>query len=447
MNHNTKYSAIEEKVYAEQVRLLYRALPASIAANLIASLLIVYIQWNAIAHDSLVIWLCVFVVFILLRSVLCIKYTRTAEIGDYRPWGTAFNIGAGMAGLLWGAAGILMFPAGNELHQMTLIFCLLAMSTGAVSSHSFLKTPPYIFLVFTLTPLFFRIMYEANRFAFFFEAALVLSVVFFLSSAKRNYESTASNIRLRLDAAEKEKEIKKNQKIAEQANHAKDEFLSLMSHELRTPLNAILGFSQLLKADAKDKIIKDNAQEISNAGNHLLELINEILDLSSITIERLSLNMDNFSLNRVISRCLSIIRPLAIENNITITDEITENSDYIVYADQTRIKQIVLNLLSNAIKYNKAKGNILLRCEVINSKRLRIFVIDTGIGMTEEQQANLFIPFERLGAESTTIIAAGIGLNIMRKVLEEMGGDIGVESKIGKGSTIWFDINQSNIKA
>lgn len=438
---NNKNTALAERVYSEQVKLLYKALPASILANLIAGLLILRIQWVVVQDTGPILWLFYFESFMVLRAILYFKYSRTAHIENYRFWGMAFNIAAGITGFLWGAAGIFMFPVGDPLYQMTLIFCLLAMSAGAVSSHSFLKTPPFVFIIFSLTPVFIRFLFEKTPISLTLEFALILSIIYLLMSAKRNAESTADNIRMRLDAIDKEEKIKKSQQAVKRANRAKDEFLSLMSHELRTPLNSILGYGQLLRMDAKDPISKDNAQEVLNAGNHLLKLIDEILNLSKRQVSGSIPGFQAINLNKIIEECLSIIRPLAIERHIAIEDEISTHTEYVFFADQVRIKQILINLLSNAVKYNKDGGRIQLHCQETGSDRLRICVTDTGIGLSEEQQSRLFIPFERMETDKMEMAATGIGLHVTKLLLEDMGGDIGVDSLPGQGSTFWIEVN------
>lgn len=439
--YNNKDISLDERVYSEQVKLLYKALPASILANCIAGLLIIRIQWPVIQDTVPVIWLFVFEFFMILRAALYFKYSRTSGIENYRFWGNAFVFASGITGLLWGVAGVIMFPAGNELYQMTLIFCLMAMSAGAVTSHSFLKAPPFIFIFFSTTPLFVRFLFEETSLSLSLGAVLVLSVIYLLMSSNRGVNSAAENIRMRFNAVDKEEEIKNSERAVEKANRAKDEFFSLMNHELRTPLNSILGYGQLLKMGAKDEEAKDNAQEVLIAGNHLLKLINEILVLSKIESTSPVLKFQPVNLNKIIEECLSLIRPLAIERHITITDDISTKTEYMIYSDQIRIKQILINLFSNAVKYNKDGGNIRLHCEEISPGRLRIFVSDSGVGLSEDQQATLFVPFERRNADKKGKSDISIGLHVTKFLLKEMEGDIGVESQLGQGSTFWIEVN------
>lgn len=231
---------------------------------------------------------------------------------------------------------------------------------------------------------------------------------------------------------------------AEQANRAKSEFLSHMSHELRTPLNAVLGFGQLLESDPDEPLTPsqhENIRHILDAGWHLLELVNEVLDLSRIEAGKMALAIGNLDLGAVLGECVDLVSPLAEKRGIGI-DKSEACSIYFVAGDKTRLKQVLLNLLSNAVKYNRVHGAITLDCREMPNDAVRLSVSDTGLGIPAEKMAQLFQPFSRLDADKTDIQGAGVGLVISKRLIELMGGSIGVDSVPGKGSTFWIELRQ-----
>ena len=234
---------------------------------------------------------------------------------------------------------------------------------------------------------------------------------------------------------------------ADKASQAKSQFLSRISHDLRTPLTAIMGFGQLLGMDKNSPLSQlqnDSVAEINMASEHLLELIDEILNLAQIESGHIELHLEAINTCELVAECQALISPLAAERDISFTTAHTHSEQLpghpsFVEADRKRLKQVLLNLLSNAVKYNRHGGSISIRCEPAD-RNLRILVTDTGEGLTEEQQEHLFSAFERLGAEHSAIKGSGIGLVIAKGLVENMAGTIGVESEPGKGSTFWIEL-------
>lgn len=223
---------------------------------------------------------------------------------------------------------------------------------------------------------------------------------------------------------------------AEKASMAKSEFLSSMSHELRTPLNAILGFSQILELDSESPLTHSQHQsvkEILKAGNHLLELINEVLDLAKIESGKLSISLESVPIKSVIDETLAIIKPFANIHNINIVTYPIDDLNEFVLADNTRLKQILINLLSNAIKYNKPNGQVIFYHDRIGDK-FKFHVIDTGIGLSHSDLDVIFKPFHRLNKINNTIEGTGIGLAVAKQLAELMNGRICVESEKDVGS-------------
>jgi signal transduction histidine kinase/CheY-like chemotaxis protein len=253
-------------------------------------------------------------------------------------------------------------------------------------------------------------------------------------------------MRLNVDLEERVRvrtsELEEARASAEHANQGKSAFLSSMSHELRTPLNAILGFNQLLASDAKpmtDARRKEFTGFISKAGKHLLELINEILDLAKVESGQLRLSLEPVNLAEIMADCQAMIEPLGLQRKLMMT--FPKDPAYILLADRTRLKQILLNLLSNAIKYNRDSGILSVACTPGEGRRVRISIHDSGMGLDAEKLNALFQPFNRLGQESGVEEGTGIGLVVTKRLVELMRGTIGVTSTVGVGSVFWIELH------
>ena len=239
-----------------------------------------------------------------------------------------------------------------------------------------------------------------------------------------------------------ESELNQAMAAAEKANRAKTDFLSSMSHELRTPLNAILGFAQLMESGTPSPTPaqKRNLDQILKAGWYLLELINEILDLALIESGKVTLSREPVSLAEVMVECRAMIEPQAHTRRIDMSFPRFDTPRF-VHADRTRVKQVLINLLFNAIKYNKPGGTVAVHCSLSSPERIRIDVRDSGKGLAPDQLSQLFEPFNRLGRESGAEEGTGIGLVVTKRLVELMGGAIGVESEVGVGSVFWVELD------
>ena len=246
-----------------------------------------------------------------------------------------------------------------------------------------------------------------------------------------------------LSATKDVSDMRGAQDQAIQANLAKSQFLSSMSHELRTPLNAIIGFAQILQFNKKDPLTvrqKNAIELIATSGQHLLELINQVLDLSGIEAGNLELKREPVQVNAIISECISLSRSMGEPRGITIDDTVADRELPVILADPLRFRQVLLNLLSNAIKYSNEGNHISVETIDQRSKYLRICVIDNGPGIADQHHQGMFEPFTRFSDATGKVQGAGIGLSISKQLVEAMDGKIGFDSELGKGSNFWFEM-------
>ncbi len=564
-NKNTD-EQLEQQIRLEEIRLLHGGTPFSYTASFVIALIIYsFLLGHAASERNLNIWLAIILIVLLLRSIDSYLFFRASRQEQQKTgWRTRFIAGTGVAGVCWGLLPWLGYSPDPEYFTF-IIVCLIGVIAGSLATLSYRWETMALFLLPASGLLALRIFLDEQTFSNATSLVLLVFIFFSYSAGKRVFNNTQQNIRLRIEADNREQAIElmhqkqalhlqntplaiiefdinlnvtewnraaekifgysreeaidenvlrlilprdssdeaeklwerllnyeavigavienktkakdpvfcewfitpltdeqnkivgvaamalditdkkrnelammKSREEAEQANQAKSDFLSSMSHELRTPLNAILGFTQLLKYE---KTLTEKQQshldEIGNAGNLLLELVNQILDLARIEKGHLQLSMEKVNLTEIITECHAMVSPLAEQNNLAL-DIKTETGGYVI-ADYTRLKQVMLNLLSNAIKYNRENGAVSIKVLQKPDGIIRICVIDTGEGISRELQNEIFQPFHRLNAASS-IEGTGIGLSISKQLVEMMNGTIGVNSEINRGSEFWIDL-------
>lgn len=292
-------------------------------------------------------------------------------------------------------------------------------------------------------------IWHKHQFTIILLILFIIAIIFYtLYLSSINKKLSASKLELSLHQEHLEDTVKKRteelaieKSSAECANAAKSEFLSNMSHELRTPLNAILGFSQLIKLDAEDacdKELSTNIMEVLDAGKYLLSLINEILDLAKIESGKAGLELEEVLCNEVLENSLSLIAPISNAKNITIN--IDKCSECLIHADRKRLQQIFINLLSNAVKYNNESGNINIVLDKNHRGLCEFRIKDSGVGIKPEFHDKVFEPFTRDHESAELVEGSGIGLVITKRLIEQMHGEIGFDSKYGVGTEFWVTL-------
>lgn len=456
-----------ESIAREQVNLLFNQASIANYSVIMAIIPIVFVLGQSNNYPLLISWATAIVFAAILRIFIAKKsnpYTDDFKKVDFQVrqyWFSTFFIG-----LLWSLLPLLFFDDGVVGYLLIIITFAVGTSGIIILSSVLLITPGYIIPpILTLAYTFY--IQDSSEGPIIGLALIIIFIPLLMRSAI-NYnayllhaldlaenlkESLKSEHKFKKRLEKQNKKIKRQSKKLQQskneavkANMHKSEFLSSMSHELRTPMNAILGFSQLLQYGNENlnQIQKDNVTEILTAGNHLLELINEVLDLSKIESGKFDIFMREINVDEVLQQCLSLVQPQISDKQLELIDNVT-GKQYMVQADAVRIKQVFLNLLSNAIKYNNDNGSIILNAELVEGQRLRISVTDAGNGLSQDDMSKLFTPFIRLN-ESINIEGTGIGLVITKKLTELMGGSIGVTSKEGEGCTFWVELLLSEKK-
>jgi len=435
--------AMKSRIQLEEIRMLYGSMLFSMLATFAVSLVMyLVLLGHADSSEQLLLWFAIMLVTTLLRGWDSYAFNRTPpQEQSKNSWGIRFLLGSTFAGVWWGMLAWLGYSAEND-YQTLIVVCIIGIAVGSMATLSYRWQTTVLFLMPILILLELRLIIEDSEFFRVISYLVAIYILFTLSMSRRAYKNSNQNIRLRIEADIREEALRTAKDEAEQANEAKSIFLSNMSHELRTPLNAILGYSQLLQHDESlSTKQQDNIKEIGDAGKLLLELVNQILDLSSIEEGNLRISIENVPLERVLKECKALIQPLADENNIRL-DFITDFTGY-VKADHTRLKQVILNLLSNAIKYNHDNGMVNVRSSYAADNRVRIVVEDNGYGIPQNRLLNLFEPFTRLETDPKKIEGTGIGLAISKKLTEMMNGTLNVQSEIGQGSIFWIELEGS----
>ncbi|MDX1811150.1 MAG: HAMP domain-containing sensor histidine kinase, partial [Gammaproteobacteria bacterium] len=402
--------------------------------------------WDVISQKYIFSWFIAITLICFFRIISYSLFQRDCNKAvNFKKWDKIFLLGLVLSALCWGAAGVLLFPQGDTTHQTALLLVLLGVNAYAVTSISYKKNYVYLYFLLSITPIFLNFYLIDSYYSTLMQTLIGIFAILFAASANRINRYVCDNFVLHYETARQNNELRHAHVKAQESSNAKSNFIATLHHELRTPLNSILGFSELLLQDGNNFNENDlqNLQLIHSSGSHLLTLVNEILEISVIESGKAKLEIEPTDLQTVVYESVQMISSLAQENDIVIYNNVTNDDIPLVLADRRKLRQVILNLLSNAIKYNKKQGNIVINWQVVDNK-VSLSIIDSGQGISKDQQDKLFKPYQRLGAESSKVQGTGLGLSICQKLMTLMDGNITARCEINKGCEFTIELPQKD---
>lgn len=438
---------------AEQVKLLYTQAPVGFVATLLNAAILLLVFWGVVASSLLVTWFTLILVVTGMRCVLVQRYRKAAPAADQvTRWRTPFILGAGAAGVAWGASALLLFPPASLAHQVFLAFVLGGMAVGAVGLLSAVMAAFLAFFLPAVLPLIARFLSQGGTMPI---AMSVLGLSFagaLLAIARHFHTSVTESLALRFENLELIRDLSVAKEQAESASRAKSQFLANMSHELRTPLNGVIGAVALLRNTGLTDQQRRLAQLAHRSGRMLLGIINDLLDFSKIEAGKLELERLVFDPRQTIGEVIEVFAESARRKGLTVTCTIQEEVPPLLRGDPGRLNQVLTNLLDNAVKFTE-QGEIAVEVHCLgpdprplDSCVLRLVVRDTGIGIFPEARARIFDPFAQAdGSTSRRYGGTGLGLAIVKQLVSLMGGEIWVESALAQGATFWFTVRLEGV--
>jgi len=439
--HAPTHTDLDERVRAEQIRMVYLHSPTTSGGSLVAGAFLIAVMWDAVPHMRLLIWGGALAIYQIFRIYSYRQYLAADPAASQsRPWGRMYILATTIAGCIWGSAGLLFYVPESMLSQVYLCLILFGVASLTIPTLSLFSPAFYPLVALVLLPFILRSIASGRREEIVLAIPLVIALVMAMTFGRKINQLIDESIRRRFENQELIGIAERARLEAERSNRAKSRFLATMSHELRTPLNSIIGYSELMTqhpARFATEAAKDPLERILRAGRHLLNLINELLDIAKIEAGKTNFVYEDVDVPALVRDVVETTRSLADQNDNAVTVSCPVDVPRL-HTDSKRLMQVVLNLLSNACKFTE-HGRVEVSVAPVRADGrdwVEVAVSDTGIGMSREQTERLFEDFfQGDAATQRKFGGTGLGLAISRRICRAMGGDLTVVSAPAKGST------------
>jgi two-component system cell cycle sensor histidine kinase PleC len=439
----------QTELRAEIVRGLFVQAPGILLIEMVVALFIAAVFWRSVPAQSLVAWAALLIAAAIVRWVHCRRFfERTRTAAEAKAWGRTFALGTLLSGVLWGIGSVVLFQPSDAVLLIVQVFLVTGLSAAALTGYTAHLPAFYGFVLPAVAPFGVCLALDGSPVHLFTATLLAVWITVFVYLAHALHAHTLDRVLLLLGNARMADTLRKSRDTADEANRAKTRFLANMSHELRTPLNAIIGFSDIMKSEIFGPVgaakYKQYVADIHRSGAHLLQLINDILDVAKIEVGAQPLNEQIVDLAGMLKQCGQLVEPQARSAGVALAVDASGRLPAL-RADLTRFRQIVLNLLSNAIKFTPAGGRVWLAAAVEPAGRLLVQVRDTGIGMKPEDVPRALQPFVQLDSAPRGDPGTGLGLALVKTLVEAHGGTLAIESELGKGTTVSIRLPQERL--
>lgn len=442
MLSKTPEDNLHQKIFIEQISLLYKPMLPLLGVNLAISLALVGGLWELIAHTTLIPWVGLMFLVLLFRLATYTYYQKNFSQQTVQLFARLFVIGSGLTGVLWGACGLLMMPDDNLATRFAIIAILIGMGAGAVTTHHVYKPAFTVFFLPALLPITFKLMSQPELLFKILGVMVLVYISFMYYYASILHRSHKELLRLRFENVDLVEQLKEQKEDAEKANIAKSRFLAAASHDLRQPLHALTLFTSVLNDSAQSEENRIIVNRIDASVKSLEDLFNALLDISRLDAGVLNITKQNVSLQPLLDHLYNDFNPQVKNRKLKLN---IPQCDFIVNSDPTLLEQILRNYMTNAIRYTE-HGEVGIRCTTENS-HIRISVYDTGIGIPKDEQKNIFDEYHQLkNPERDRSKGLGLGLAIVKRTASLLGHKIDMQSAPNQGSVFSITLEAGDVK-